>query len=373
MSSSSFFNMTLLKFAFSLCLVQIVASEELNSAPKLESTVTELVPTKSPISLNSTRQASNSFRYEGNDIVTISGCGIGSRFLGDKIVGGSEASISEYPWQVSLRTNKMSGVPRHYCGGTILNKKWIITAAHCARDFRANQITAHMGSSTVRYDLPPIEDHLPPSAQESLRRANGPFYKAVGIKRIVVHPSYDPQTMVNDIALLELSSEVPEVAMKEVPVIQGVCLPKEDEEFSGKSIVTGWGRTSEGGTSSQTLRYVDVDIMTDNECKTFYGRHKIHEKMLCAGFERGGKDACQGDSGGPLVKEFNNRYVLIGVVSWGIGCARPSNPGVYTQVSRYVPWITDVVTERQQQTVTSNHRPWHWSPWMAYRPYKNAG
>lgn len=357
---------SLIIFSLSLVETQLVADQSIE-LPSTE------FPPNSTISTNSTKQAINTFRYEGNDIITISGCGIGSKFLGDKIVGGSETSIADYPWQVSLRTNKMSNTPRHYCGGTLLNKKWIVTAAHCARDFRANQITAHMGSTTVRNDLPPIEDDQPISIRESLRMANGPFYKTVGIKRIIVHPSYDPENMINDIALLEMSSEVPEVAMKEVPVIKGVCLPKENEEFDGKSIVTGWGRVSEGGMSSQTLRYVDVDIMTDNECKMFYGRHKIHEKMLCAGYQRGGKDACQGDSGGPLVKDFNNRYVLIGIVSWGIGCARPSNPGVYTQVSRYIPWINNVVTGREEQTMTSNHRPWHWSPWMSFRPYKNAG
>lgn len=287
-------------------------------------------------------QSTNSFIYEGNDLIALRGCGISSVNWGDRIVGGSEVSIVQFPWQVSLRLARRSS---HYCGGSLLNTKFVITAAHCVKDQKEGSVNVVMGSTTIK----------------SLS-ANS---KTVAVKKFHIHDNYSPVNLNDDIALIELDDNVSEAKNLRFPFIRGICLPQQNEEFSGKSTVSGWGRTSESTYgSTDHLRAVDVDLMTDDDCRKDYGKSKIHDSMLCAGYSEGGKDACQGDSGGPLVKLIDNRAVLLGVVSWGYGCARPGNPGVYTQVSRYVDWIEGIVTGRP--IITQSQQPpssFPWFPW----------
>ena len=287
---------------------------------------------------SATNSTSRAFKYEGENTLTLRGCGIGSRYWGEKIVGGSEVSIVQYPWQVSLRNQKYGGI--HYCGGSLLNTRFVLTAAHCVRDQDVADISVVLGST---------RSHT----------MNGNARK-VNVKRLLPHKSYDPTNLNDDIALIELEEEVNEATKLEFPFIRGICLPTPNEEFDGSSTVTGWGRVSEGGSSSETLRAVDVDLMTDNTCRTFYGRRKIYDSMVCAGFKEGGKDACQGDSGGPLVKAIGNRYVLVGIVSWGHGCARPNLPGVYTQASRYISWIERTIKNPESGGTNPKPSSWWW-------------
>lgn len=114
-------------------------------------------------------------------------------------------------------------------------------------------------------------------------------------------------------------------------------------ELSGKVNLTtaGWGRTSEGGSSSDALLKVEVPFVSANKCSASYP-NQITDRMICAGFDEGGKDSCQGDSGGPLVKGNGSSRVLVGVVSWGEGCARPGKYGVYSKVSSVIDWINSV-------------------------------
>lgn len=290
-----------------------------------------LVATASARSTNSTP-----FKYEGENTITLRGCGIGSKYWGEKIVGGSEVSIIEYPWQVSLRNSRYGGI--HYCGGSLLNTRFVVTAAHCVRDQEVGDISVVMGSTRSH------------TFNRNARKVN--------VKRLIPHQNYDPTNLNDDIALIELQEEVIEATKLEFPFIRGICLPTPNEEFEGSSTVTGWGRVSEGGSSSETLRAVDVNLMSDNMCRTYYGRRKIYDSMVCAGFKEGGKDACQGDSGGPLVKAIGNRYVLVGIVSWGQGCARPNLPGVYTQASHYIAWIDR--TMKNPASVTPKPNSWWW-------------
>lgn len=297
-----------------------------------------LLCTASALASNSTTKPE--FSHEGLNTLTLRGCGIGSQYWGEKIVGGSEVSIVKYPWQVSLRNVKYGG--RHFCGGSLLNTRFVLTAAHCVVDEQAADLSVVLGSTR---------------SHTMNRQA-----RKVGVKRLLPHQKYSPSVLNDDIALIELQEEVSEATKLDFPFIRGVCLPKANEEFEGSSTVTGWGRVSEGGSSSDPLRAVDVDLMTDELCRKFYGRRKIIDGMLCAGFKEGGKDACQGDSGGPLVKAIDNRYLLIGVVSWGHGCARPNLPGVYTQVSRYVDWIEHMVSPSTtpSSTTVKPSSGWSW-------------
>ena len=153
---------------------------------------------------------------------------------------------------------------------------------------------------------------------------------------VVIHPEYDARTNRNDIALLKTKQEFHCHKRELFPA----CLPRDTSYASWhKGLVTGWGTTSEGGLVSPTLRKAKVPVVSDSECIKAYGNQIYPEEMLCAG--KDGVDACQGDSGGPLVvqDEAHHGWSLIGIVSWGVGCARDGYYGVYTEVSHYIPWI----------------------------------
>ena len=123
--------------------------------------------------------------------------------------------------------------------------------------------------------------------------------------------------------------------------VNRVCLPQADTEYSeGENVtVSGWGVMSTGeGTISNVLNAVDVPITSFEDCKSAYGQ-RVNRDHVCAGLKQGGKDSCQGDSGGPLVRRRGNLTELVGIVSFGYGCAQAGAPGVYTKVSSYIDWI----------------------------------
>ena len=108
----------------------------------------------------------------------------------------------------------------------------------------------------------------------------------------------------------------------------------------------GFGRLSSGGSSPNRLMQVSVPIVSESKCKRAYGS-SIHASMVCAGLDRGGKDSCQGDSGGPMVCEYNGKFFLEGVVSWGSGCAKPGYYGVYSRVRYLRQWIDSTMSRYQ--------------------------
>lgn len=151
------------------------------------------------------------------------------------------------------------------------------------------------------------------------------------IREVIPHPNYDPNNYDNDIAILKPFHTFPFGDR-----IQSIPLqPRGIEVLTGTTAwVSGWGVTKEDSqTVSSYLRAVDVRILSDSECKIKYGSNKISSHMMCA--QTLYKDSCQGDSGGPLAVEGK----LVGIVSWGQGCARPEYPGVYTKVSAMYNWI----------------------------------
>jgi len=151
---------------------------------------------------------------------------------------------------------------------------------------------------------------------------------------VINHPRYDDRTKDYDIALVELNSDAPLSDN-----VKPVCLPTPNSNFPpGKMCtVTGFGVLSEGGQQATKLMKADVPIVDSKKCAQSYGQ--ITKFMLCAGYDQGRIDACQGDSGGPLVCSENGKAYLAGVVSFGIGCARPNYPGVYANVKSLMDWI----------------------------------
>ncbi|KAF2897440.1 hypothetical protein ILUMI_08734, partial [Ignelater luminosus] len=176
------------------------------------------------------------------------------------------------------------------------------------------------------------------SSALSLRVRVGSSIKGKGghiasISRIIQHEKYDGRFVDYDIALLEVSEDLPLST-----TIDEIQLADHEEEAGLTVAVTGWGALSEGGSSPTQLQKVLIDIITKEACKAAYGEEVITDRMLCAG-GKGGKDSCQGDSGGPMI--YDGKPIQLGVVSWGYGCAREGYPGVYSNIATLRQWIKD--------------------------------
>jgi secreted trypsin-like serine protease len=232
------------------------------------------------------------------------------------IVGGSNASAGQFPYQISLQDR--SGF--HFCGGSLIGDQWILTAAHCIDGQSASQLQVEIGM---------------------LRQSTGG--EVITVAQVVKHPSYVASTNNNDMALLRLS--------RAASVGTKVALMDSANEatWSGggdMATVSGWGTLSSNGSTPDTLQFVQVPIVTNAQCQSAYPQENITNAMLCAGFiGQGGRDSCQGDSGGPLVVDVNGVYAQTGVVSWGYGCADRRYPGVYARVTTFRSWLEQNVPD----------------------------
>ncbi|XP_077407647.1 transmembrane protease serine 9-like [Vanacampus margaritifer] len=253
-------------------------------------------------------------------------CGIPSRK--HKIVGGDVVSEGSWPWQASVQS-----FGSHVCGGTLINKEWVLSAAHCFTSTRTLGWSVSLG----RRNLEGIE---PNEVTET-------------IDAIILHPFFDSFTFQNDIALLRLSSVVEFNAY-----VRPVCLAANSSVFNNgtDSWVTGWGSIQEGVPlpSPKTLQQVEVPVVGNSQCNCLIGVGLVTDNMICAGFLERGKDACQGDSGSPMVSEQDSIWIQSGIVSYGYGCARANNPGVYTRVSHYQSWINSHITSDKPGFVQFN-------------------
>ena len=216
-----------------------------------------------------------------------------------RIVGGNEASIKDYPYAVYLTDSH----DNQFCGGVLVSPSAVATAAHCASAVSQSAMRVVAGRQDKR-----DEDGI-----------------VSQVTRVWVEPGFSDPTKGDDVAVLTLDRNLP---------YQPVKLPGSSSaslyNAGTNATVVGWGRTADGGARSQYLRSAVVPVVSDSTCKQDYSNYDS-KSMVCAGYPDGGIDACQGDSGGPLVVDGT----LIGVVSWGDGCAKAGKPGVYTRVSTY--------------------------------------
>lgn len=245
------------------------------------------------------------------------GCGerLGDgRFGWSRIVNGSDSMPSHHPWIVGIQF-----VDKLYCGGALINNRYVITAGHCLKGINPKRIRLIIGD----------HDRNRKSSVQEVRY----------ISQVHIHPGFEKRTFNNDLALILMDREVRFSAY-----IRPVCLPTNDRSYNKQqTTIVGWGKTSENGAPANILQEVQVPVIPQKKCRheTKYRPHEITANMLCAGYDDGKLDACQGDSGGPMVWEQEKRYIQIGIVSWGQGCARAGYPGVYTRIGRYLNWIID--------------------------------
>jgi secreted trypsin-like serine protease len=208
--------------------------------------------------------------------------------------------------------------------------QWVVTAAHCV-------VFDNVLQAASDYTVT-LGDYVQSNAAAS------PLRKEFRVTQIIFNSKYTSVSAAfeNDIALMKLSTPA------DLTVYTPVCLPTQGESFTGKtSFIYGWGTTSSGGSTSDTLLEADIPVVAQSVCQTALNTYAgsqgftgatITSNMICAGAS--GKDTCQGDSGGPLtIPNSLNRHVLAGITSWGYGCAIPNTFGVYTAVSQYRTWI----------------------------------
>ncbi|KAM4788440.1 enteropeptidase-like [Cyanocitta cristata] len=245
-----------------------------------------------------------------------------------RIVGGNDARREAWPWIVSLHFNFQP-----VCGASLVSDEWLVTAAHCVygRQLKPSRWQAVLGLY-IQSDL----------AQPSTVVQN--------IDRIIMNPHYMKQTKDSDIALMHLQHKV-----QYTDYIQPICLPERNQQFLPgiNCSIAGWGHIrNEGGSSSwktltgppsNVLQEAEVPLISNEKCQQWLPKYNITENMFCAGYDTGGIDSCQGDSGGPLTFEDGDKWFLVGVVSFGEGCALPQRPGVYVRVTMFVDWIKKII------------------------------
>ncbi|CAF0947204.1 unnamed protein product [Brachionus calyciflorus] len=282
-------------------------------------------------------------------------CGLAFVNPNVKIVGGKEAEANSWPSLVSIKFNYKFYVTiqnnvyefkqSSSCGGTLINRKTVLTAGHCF----LTEVTYSYDGRTYFYTVVPNE--LYPTF-ESMYTVYIGLHSTSDTSGVVIseiskflrYPYYDEFNTLNDISIITLAKEV-EFTNK----IQPSCLPDSSiQNYPTKSNIdswaVGWGALYENGPISPKLQNVRLTIYNSSMCSLVgEGSRKNWNTQICAGEYLGGKDTCQGDSGGPLfVKDYVNgvlKYILVGITSYGNGCGNYRYPGIYTKVSAYLSWI----------------------------------
>ncbi|XP_045627461.1 transmembrane protease serine 11B-like [Ursus americanus] len=247
------------------------------------------------------------------EMLTNNCCGRSANSIipGNRIVNGKNALVGAWPWQASMQWKG-----QHLCGASLISSRWLLSAAHCfAKKNNSDDWIVNFGTVV-----------------------NKP-YVTQKVQNIIFHENYSKVGVYNDIALVQLAEEVPFTKY-----VRRICLPEAKMKLpeNASVVVTGWGTLYMNGPLPVILQQASLKIIDNEVCNAPYALSgTVTDKMLCAGFMSGKADACQNDSGGPLAyPDSRNIWHLVGIVSWGSGCAKKNKPGVYTRVTAYRDWIT---------------------------------
>ncbi|MFD2473302.1 S1 family peptidase [Amycolatopsis silviterrae] len=213
------------------------------------------------------------------------------------VIGGEKASLEQHPYAVYL----VDSHGTQFCGGVIISRTAVATAAHCPADVPASEISVIAGREDKR-------------TQDGVVRAVSAAWQ---------HPDFQDPHQGSDIAVLTVRGSLP---------YHPADLARDPNRYPAgtNATVLGWGRIADGGDRSDYLRQATVPIADDSTCRTAYPEYSA-TSMLCAGYPNGGIDACKGDSGGPLMVGDT----VVGIVSYGDGCGKPGKPGIYTRVTTF--------------------------------------
>jgi trypsin len=247
-----------------------------------------------------------------------------------RVIGGEDATIDQYPWQAALVIDpaKASGTAfdRQFCGGSLITQYIVLTAAHCVYDTDPDD-----GSSLDSDDVDVVLGET--------RLSTAPASAQLAVQAVAYQADFDPNFGPSDWAIPQ--NDIGYLVLEAPYDGRAIDLAGPDEtalwDPASYEEVTGWGASAQSGPGSggsNALQVAAVPIIADLTCAADYGVYFDNESMVCAGFQEGGIDTCQGDSGGPLQAPLaEGGYRLVGITSWGDGCAEPNAPGVYTRIA----------------------------------------
>ncbi|XP_055392268.1 urokinase-type plasminogen activator isoform X1 [Bubalus kerabau] len=246
-----------------------------------------------------------------------------------KIVGGKSTSIDNQPWFAAIYRRHRGGSVTYLCGGSLISPCWVVSATHCF-------ISLHS-------DHPKKENYIVYLGQSRLNSDTREEMQ-FEVEKLILHEDYSAESLAhhNDIALLKIRTSRGQCAQPSRS-IQTICLPPlyGDAHSGTRCEITGFGKENPSDYRySDQLKMTFVNLVSHEVCQQphYYGT-EVTDKMLCAADPQWETDSCQGDSGGPLVCTIQGRLTLTGIVSWGRDCAMKDKPGVYTRVSKFLPWI----------------------------------
>jgi len=247
----------------------------------------------------------------------------------DRIVGGIHAKPHSWPWAAYI-------ISYIECGGTLINKRWMVTAGHCG-DYIDEKTRIKLGADN----------------RGNSSDLNEPSQQVMSVEKTIINPKFvlgdkTQWVLTHDVTLVKFTEDV-QFNDNIIPI----CLPNSGEGLKAgdKAVTVGWGMTQENWLDSDVLMQVQVTVIDNKLCNDLYKRvphyPKVDDTMVCAAgnLEQGGMDHCGGDSGGPVMAKRNGRWELFGVVSWAKGCAEPNYPGVngYLPGPDMLDWILDTL------------------------------
>lgn len=259
-------------------------------------------------------------------------CGIprtSQNTLQKRIIGGRPARFGEYPWQAHIR------IAEYQCGGVLVSRNYVATAAHCIQQARLQDIIVYLGELDTQ-NTGAIFEPIPSEKHRVLQK--------------IIHPRFQfrmTQPDRYDLALLKLARPAGYMSH-----ILPICLPSQPIDLVGKKgIIAGWGKmeANMGHSGTNILQTASVPIISASDCIQWHESKQINVElfgeMFCAGHSDGHQDACLGDSGGPLIIKDRGRFTLVGITSAGFGCGVDHQPGIYHNVQKTSKWIQETVLQ----------------------------